>query len=214
MTTPHQIVARFLVSILTMFGFGGIGLLPAADDVATPAAAAVASSEPLLTATGFGPEQQALIDWAVDLFRQADLPLPPVDFVHEPSRDACKGRRGSHTVDQGRSIIRICTDEAGLADQILFVHELAHAWDRNALTDERRAAFMALRGLHTWRGSDPTGEDWLERGAEHAAEIMTWGLLDWPMMVVFIPDNTCADLLAGYQTLTGESPLHGFTDYC
>ena len=24
MTTPHQIVARFLVSILTMFGFGGI----------------------------------------------------------------------------------------------------------------------------------------------------------------------------------------------
>ena len=34
------------------------------------------------------------------------------------------------------------------------------------------------------------------------------------MMVVFIPDNTCADLLAGYQTLTGESPLHGFTDYC
>ena len=73
---------------------------------------------------------------------------------------------------------------------------------------------MALRGLHTWRGSDPNGEDWLERGAEHAAEIMTWGLLDWPMMVVFIPDNTCADLLAGYETLTGRPPLHGFTDYC
>ena len=58
MTTPHQIVARFLVSILTMFGFGGIGLLPAADDVATPAAAAVAGSEPLLTAPGSVPNSK------------------------------------------------------------------------------------------------------------------------------------------------------------
>src|SRR5512134_1535945 len=119
MFTPHQTVARFVFSILTLFGFGGIGLLPAADDVGTPATAAVASSAPIVTATGFGPEQHALIDWAVDLFRQADLPLPPVDFIHEPSRDPCKGRRGSHMVDQGRSIIRICTDDAGLADQIL-----------------------------------------------------------------------------------------------
>ena len=214
MITLPQPIARLFLSILALLGFGGIGLLPSADPVGTPAVAAVASPDPIVIATGFGPEQQSLIDWAVDLFGQADLPLPPVEFVHEPSREPCKGRRGSHTVDQGRSLIRICTDGTGLADQILFVHELAHAWDRNALTDDRRAAFMALRGLHTWRGSDPNGEDWLERGAEHAAEIMTWGLLDRPMMVVFIPDNTCADLLAGYETLTGQPPLHGFTDHC
>lgn len=206
--------ARHTFGIATLLGFGFAGLLPSADGPRTPPTAAVAGAEATVSASGFGPEQQALIDWAVDLFRQANLPLPPVDFVHEPFRDPCKGRRGSHTVAQGRSTIRICTDEAGLADQILFVHELAHAWDRVALTDDRRAAFMALRGLHTWRGTDPNGEDWLERGAEHAAEIMTWGLLDRPMMVVFIPDNTCADLLAGYQTLTGRPPLHGYTDHC
>jgi hypothetical protein len=213
MITPLQNPVRFLLAVATLLVVVVAGLQPMWDEPGT-ASGVVASAEPTVTTTGFGPQQQALIDWAVDLFRQADLPLPPVDFVHEASKDQCTGRRGAHTFDDGRSTIRICTDEAGLADQILFVHELSHAWDRGALTDDRRSAFMALRGLHTWRGNDPTGADWLERGAEHAAEIMTWGLLDRPMMVVFIPDNTCSDLLAGYETLTGRSPLHGYTDYC
>jgi hypothetical protein len=80
------------------------------------------------------------------------------------------------------------------------------------LTESRRAAFLRLRGLTEWRNDDP--DRWHERGAEHAAEIMVWGLIDRPVRPVFIPDNTCADLLAGYVMLTGRSPLHGFTDRC
>lgn len=214
MFTPPQRPVRSLLGIATLVVFGATGLGSSSDVSMTPSTGSAGGGEPAVTASGFGSDQQTLIDWATALFHQADLSLPPVDFVHESSTDPCHGRRGAQVFDHGCSTIHICTDEAGPADQFLFVHELAHAWDHGALTDDRRAAFMALRGLHTWQGTDPTGRDWLDRGAEHAAEIMTWGLMDRPMMVVFIPDTTCADLLAGYETLTGRPPLHGFTDYC
>ena len=50
--------------------------------------------------------------------------------------------------------------------------------------------------------------------AEHAAEIVVWGLIDRPVRSVFNPDTTCAALRAGYEVLVGEPPLHGFTDRC
>jgi hypothetical protein len=82
-------------------------------------------------------------------------------------------------------------------------------WDEHELTDEVRQAFLDLRGLETWRGGE-----WHDRGAEHAAEIMVWGLIDRPVRPGHIDNNTCAELQAGYETLTGQAPLHGFCDIC
>ena len=54
---------------------------------------------------------------------------------------------------------------------------------------------------------------WEERGSEHAAEVMVWGLID-RQFSARIPHNSCAELLDGYTTLTGQQPLHGFTGKC
>jgi hypothetical protein len=186
----------------------GLGLLVAVTSISPKAAA----TGPRYTAAGLSTGQLALIDWAIGLFDQATLPLPPMHFVHHDTSDACLGSTGAQTYRDGRSTIHICTDDASPVEQFLFVHEMAHAWDRLALTDERRTAFLQLRGLTEWRNDDP--QRWHERGAEHAAEIMVWGLMDRPIRPVFIPHHSCAELLAGYLVLVGRPPLHGYTDYC
>ncbi len=75
-----------------------------------------------------------------------------------------------------------------------------------------RVVARALRGLTTWRGGDTEG--WSDFGAEQAAEIVVWALMDRPVWPVYLDYRDCADLTAGYEALTGTAPLHGYTDYC
>jgi hypothetical protein len=53
---------------------------------------------------------------------------------------------------------------------------------------------------------------YLERGAEHAAEILAWGLLDECSATVRLPDNTCDTLAAAFRLLTGAEPLVDLTN--
>jgi hypothetical protein len=156
--------------------------------------------------------QVALATWALELFDAAGLSLHAVDIVGHDTTEPCLGSTGAHIYAAGRSTVHICTREAGRAEEFLYLHELAHAWDRQSLTEDRQRAFLVLRGLTEWRNDD--SERWHDRGAEHAAEIMTWGLMDRPIKVVYIDHNSCAELLAGYVALVGRPPLHGYTDKC
>ena len=81
-----------------------------------------------------------------------------------------------------------------------------------AVSAENLAAFQELRGYEFWLNYDEAL--WHENGTEQAAEILVWGLVDRPMAMSRITDNGCDDLLAGFVTLTGQQPLHGFTDLC
>jgi hypothetical protein len=158
-------------------------------------------------------EQVAEVEWALDLYADAALGVPAIDFVGHDTRDACHGFAGYHDVDRGRSTIHLCGEHRRGFAETLSLHEIAHAWDHAHLTDARRADFLALRGLDQWwAGADR--EHWDEFGAEHAAEIMVWGLRDRPTHVNHIPNDTCDELLAGYLALTGEHPLHGYRDHC
>jgi hypothetical protein len=94
----------------------------------------------------------------------------------------------------------------------MILHETAHAWIEHQLTPERKAAFRELRGWEHWRDYDAAA--WHNNGTEQAAEIMVWGLIDRPLRMVRINQAGCGDLEAGYVTLTGQGPLHGFGDYC
>lgn len=170
------------------------------------------SSPPAVTMTGLRAAEADDVRWALGLFQQAALRLPPIDVVRHQSVKPCFGRRAAHTWDDGRSTIHICADDKPSVRRYRLLHEIAHAWDRQSLTEERRAAFLELRGLEEWRNDDP--ERWHERGAEHSAEIMVWGLIDRPVRSIFISGTTCAELLAGYLVLVGSPPLHGFTDRC
>lgn len=66
--------------------------------------------------------------WAVGLFEEAGLRLPPLRFVHHgDDQTLCSGRRGSHRYVDGRSIVDICTSDRGKATAALLLHETAHA---------------------------------------------------------------------------------------
>ena len=156
-------------------------------------------------------DQVEIATWAIGLFDEAGLALPAIRFVyHGDDTEACGGWFGSHEVTTDASVIGICTSRTSPPTEAMFVHELAHAWCAHSLPDEHRNAFMEMRGLSVWRGDVP----WHERGTEHAAEILMWGLIDRPTGVVTIRDHGCDALEAGYRTLTGDAPLHGHRDHC
>jgi hypothetical protein len=166
------------------------------------------------TTTEFSPMGNEVVEWAVALFDEAGLPLPGIDFTQHGSTGPCRGRPGWHERQGERSTIDICIDGPRASVEFLVLHELAHAWDRHHLTDERRAAFLEVRGLDRWWGADP--EHWHEYGAEQSAEVVVWAVFDRPVRSARIPapHNDCDHLLAGYRALTGRPPLHGYTDRC
>lgn len=164
------------------------------------------------SATGFSHAQAALIDWAIGQYADAGLELPPIEFVRYPTREPCRGARGLYMGRRSPAIIRICMPEAGRFAESLFLHEIAHAWDAYALTDRRREAFLELRNLDRWW--DDGTVHWHMYGAEQAAQVLVWGLIDRPIRIATIPDSGCADLRAGYVLLTGRPPLHGYADLC
>ena len=194
-------IRRILVWTLGALASGALLLHPGSD----PRAGA------RFTFTDLTRHQVALATWATGLFDRAGLTLPPIDFIRHATTGPCLGRTGIASYEGGRGRVGICTADAGPVEEILFLHEIAHTWDRHALSEDRRRDFQDLRGLAAWRSSLLP---WEELGAEQAAEIITWGLIDRPMWVVRIPDTACAELRAGYLTLTGQEPLHGYTDLC
>jgi hypothetical protein len=186
-----------------------VAVLVAAATLVGPPAEPDESSH---SARGFSYAQEVLIEWAIGRFADAGLELPPLEFVYYPTREPCRGARGFYTGDRSRATIRICMREASPFAELLFLHEIGHAWDQYALTDRRRAAFLQQRDLEDWwdNGSAP----WHTYGAEQAAQIIVWGLIDRPIHIATIPDSGCLDLRTGYVLLTGRPPLHGYADPC
>jgi hypothetical protein len=149
----------------------------------------------------------AMAEWATDRFERAALELPPLRFVyHHGDRTPCRDRDGLHHPVDGINVIEICTTEPSFPTRVMILHETAHAWTDHALTSQRKAAFQDLRGWEYWRNYEDA--DWHENGTEQAAEIMVWGLIDRPIRIVRIFQNTCDQLNAGYRTLTGTAPLN------
>jgi hypothetical protein len=154
-----------------------------------------------------------MAEWAVGLFDQAGLELPPVRFVHHGGdMDPCLGREGLHHSVDGVNVVEICATEASWPTQVMILHETSHAWTDGQLTPQRKAAFQELRGWEHWRDYEAAG--WHNNGTEQAAEIMVWGLIDRPIRIARINQAGCDDLEAGYLTLTGQAPLNGFRDLC
>jgi hypothetical protein len=194
-------VAMFLSALLAFSTISALspGLV---EDMASDTGA-------VFTYAGFTDRHHELVDWAVGLFDEAGLELPSVHFTASPDFEDCLGRSGIARHQADRTDITLCGDRLGPAHDWLVLHELAHAFERHGLNDSRRAAFLELRGLAEWRKGD-----WHDRGAEHAAEIIAWGLIDRPTRPGHIDQNSCDDLMAGYVTLIGEPPLHGYTEAC
>ena len=156
--------------------------------------------------------QQELVDFAYGRFARADLELPTVTVVFPTDNNQCHGYGGVYL--PAEHTVRICRPS-----KTTMVHELAHAWVETTLTNSGRHTFLQLRGLDTWTDA----ERWDQRGAEHAAEIITWALMDRNIAIRWIetnPDGTTAEtsklyklpdsspneLITAYEQLTGKSP--------
>lgn len=154
-------------------------------------------------------EVEAVIRAGIELYDEAGLSLPPIRFTTGDDPEDCYGRDGAVIHRTDGLELRLCRNEITPMLEWVVIHELAHCWDDNQLTDQVREAFLDLRGLDGWRDGP-----WHERGAENAAEIMVWGLIDRPVRPGHIDQNSCDELQAGYTTLTGQAPLHGYCDLC
>lgn len=225
---PMRIVlvaATFAVSsaAVPVWSLAAGPLVPPTSTVATvapaPAVTAVAATagNPVpaeaLQLIDLSPDQIDLVNHAVGLFAESGLVLPPLVVQGHMDKAACGGHDGMHRLHAGWSEIDLCggkPQHSAVVHTVL--HEIAHAWAAAALTDERRAAFQALRGFEFWRNYQQAA--WEDNGTEQAAEIIAWGVNDRSASTVRIDRVSCGELHAGYVALTGLEPRYGLTTIC
>ncbi len=160
------------------------------------------------------PAQEALVAWGLEQFDEAGLSLPEPRSVGFPPDFNCVLYAGL-ALDTGEGVeLQLCFDESEvcvgdactptLAARSTLLHELGHVWTTQYVDDGTRAAFLETRGLEEWSGPGLARD---VSGTEHAAEIIAWGLLVEETWQARLPDNECADLVAAFRVLTGQSPL-------
>jgi hypothetical protein len=148
------------------------------------------------------PGQQEMAEWAVARYAEAGLDLPQL-VVRFSGRDLsnCGGAPGRVYLDRDPIEVRMCWNS-----EFVLLHELAHAWEAHNVPAAKHEPFMAMRnGVVSWAGLDVA---WDERGREHAANVVAWGLLEDPYPISRTYPNDPDSLLAAFQFLTGTHPLH------
>jgi hypothetical protein len=148
------------------------------------------------------PDQRRMAEWAVGRFEDAGLVLPSI-VIRFPGRSLalCRGARGLTFTDRIPMEVTMCWSDA-----FILLHELAHAWEAHNLSKYRRQPFMALRSdVDSWAGAEVP---WHQRGAEHAANVVAWGLLEDPYPISRTYPNDSDSLIEAFRVLTGVTPLH------
>ena len=152
-------------------------------------------------------------------YTASGLGMPDVEAVWFPPAPECLQYPGlaieSDARYEDRHTVIVCrTDEDLVHDSASGwsyiattwgLHELAHIWMLDHLTDDVRDAFNDAAGVDVWRSADV---EWSERGVELAATTIGWGVAGteqakWPLFPV--PD--CEQLASWYEVLTGRTPV-------
>lgn len=161
------------------------------------------------------PYETELVAWAQERFESVGLHVPTTSIAFETDRRACdmagglyRGRNGAHSVT-----VCVRASESFAADlqrRRTLLHELAHAWEQEHLDDADRQRLNERFGTASW--SDGT-HAWSERGAEHFAETMVFGLLDQTKREVKI-DVGCPELAARFSAITGKDVPGPHVPWC
>lgn len=164
---------------------------PAPDQTEVPEAGT--SLYPELTIDGGSSEQRTRLALAVSRFRDAGLELPALRIAFSSDDEACRGNYGLYEHDPLVPRITLCSES-----EFVYEHELAHAWEAHVATDERRQAFMNVRGYEVWSSGDVP---WNDRGIEGAAFIIqqTIGGLALPSLL----NEEFKNRSAAFEALTG-----------
>jgi hypothetical protein len=199
-------VTRLLLSVTTL---GTLLVQPTLGDAEDPLAAALEPNEtvesaPDLAVHGYADRNEKAIAWALSRLELAGLELQVnLEVRFHRSTEACGGwnHDGLHTPFSDRHRIDVCViDQAG--QERVLLHELAHVWAYRHLDDDERRGFLELRGLEAWNDGE-----WRERGTEHAAEVLRWGLGEQSLLPGRLPNHDVESLTEAFEYLTGTEPL-------
>jgi len=158
-----------------------------------------------------------LVEWSLERFRLAGLGPAHVDEIYLETERSCLQESAWTHLTSETAIIRFCLDDAelgagdvsGLAGRFTMLHELAHVWTDEYLSEDEQAAFTSERGLATW---NDTSAVWSDRANEHASEIIAWGLAEQQIELVRLGSPECESLAEAFRSLTGRDPLHECQD--
>ena len=194
-TTRNQTAKRTAIFTIALCGVLSLG-------GTTPplAGTPIAGHEGIVLHTP-GTVQGEILTWAIKRYRAAGLHLPSLDVYFHQNQDGCRGNVGYQVDGRIDLCVRLAL-EAG--PQRIVLHELAHAWGDENLSDAARARFMASRRLPSWNSSTA---DWRARGNEQAAEIVAWGLGDGSMIPLIDGPTDPRTLSTAFEMLTGVAPL-------
>lgn len=138
----------------------------------------------------------ALVVDAVGRFAEAGWPL--TNTVVRIDETECGDVVGFHTVERSRHLVVVCTGA-----EWVVLHELGHVWSDLYLDDAERAEWLLRRGLDSWSDGP-----WAQRGSEHAADIIAFGLsteLHVPRGIGVIDYDRVSE---DFEWLFGVPPLH------
>ncbi len=163
------------------------------------------------------PELEQLLVWGLERFEGAGLNRPEILTASFAPLPVCDNIPGvvTDSIDGGADLV-LCTDAyracvpdrddcTGFTtgDRLGMLHELGHAWLLTNLSPEAQNEFLDVLGLDSWAdGAAP----WHERGAEQAAEIIAWGLMDEDIRLVRIGEPSCSLAATAFAVLTGSVP--------
>lgn len=170
--------------------------------VVTPLLFGVAAGQDALSIEAQELSQQQVAEWAIDRYAEAGLSLPRL-VIQFPGRDLshCDGAPGRVYLDHDPIEVRMCWHS-----EFILLHELAHVWVAQNFPTDKQEPFMDMRdGVLSWDNLDVS---WSERGREHAANVIAWGLLEDPHPVLRTYPNDPESLLAAFRFLTDSDPLH------
>ena len=195
-------VTRILVLGFWLSGLSAGWLAPVTSELANRYGQEIAFDQ-----SGFRDQADvALAQWAFDRFDRAGLELPEVSIAFHDDRAACEGHVGYFRpgVPAGIDICGFNWDRFLVTPKKTILHELAHAWAQQSLDGETRSRFLDLRGLDIWQDNSVP---WEERGFEHAAEVLAWGLMDEDLFLTSIGETDIRQLAEAFELLTGRTPL-------
>jgi hypothetical protein len=147
-------------------------------------------------------EQRGMAEWALGRYQAAGLELPPL-VIEFAGRDLaqCGGAPGRTYLDETTTLVKVCWN-----DRFILLHELAHVWASHHLPFAKHEPFMAMRAdVISWASSEVA---WAQRGSEHAANVIAWGVLEDPFPISRTYPNDPDALRDAFVFLTGMEPLH------
>ncbi len=183
--------------------------------------AAISAGESSIALVNAEHSQVDFSEWLFDRYADAGFEPPGVAAIWYPPSNDCTGSRKGLAIEsddryEGRHTATVCftheeirspDSESGWSVNALnyALHELAHIWMVDHLTDDLRDAFIQRADLPSWRSAD---DQWHERGVEHAATTIAWGLAGAEDARYMIPtDLSCEELASRFRMLTNLEPL-------